>query len=211
MKIDETNISVETDVSLWQYDKSSRLNAMLSMMDSILNASFTDFLNNFETFVMSIKNIGNGEEIPIEAAFAIWSMVTGLKRPNVTIDGETRPISDELYKKILIARLQQMYTPGTLLAVESFLSSVFGNRVSVIDNNDMTIGIVITGDLTDEENAILGSDSISSILELPIGVGFGTTITRSVGQFGLNISDDNGQDLENFALTQSSENGGSLL
>jgi hypothetical protein len=184
---------------------------MLSMMGSVLNASFTDFLNNFETFVMSIKNIGNGEDIPIEAAFAIWSMVTGLKRPNVTIDGETRPISDELYKKILIARLQQMYTPGTLLAVESFLSSVFGNRVSVIDNNDMTIGIVITGDLTDEENAILGSDSISSILELPIGVGFGTTITRSVGQFGLNISDDNGQDLENFALTQSSDNGGSLL
>lgn len=211
MKIDPTTISVDTDVSLWQYDKSDKLNSMLSMMGSVLNASFTDFLNNFETFVMSIKNIGNGEEIPIEAAFAIWSMVTGLKRPNVTIDGETRPISDELYKKILIARLQQMYTPGTLLAVESFLSSVFGNRVSVIDNNDMTIGIVITGDLTDEENAILGSDSISSILELPIGVGFGTTITRSVGQFGLNISDDNGQDLENFALTQSSDNGGSLL
>lgn len=211
MKIDKTEISIDTDVSIWQYDRSVRLNALLSMMNSVLDASFTDFLNNFETFVMYIKNIGNGQEIPIDAAFAIWGMVTGMKRPMVTIDGTSRPISDELYKKILIARLQQMYSPGTLVAIESFLYSIFGNRVIVVDNNDMTIGVVITGELTDEESALLDNENISKIIELPIGVGFGYTTTKSVGQFGLNITQDNGQDLENFALSQSSDNGGSLL
>ena len=211
MKIDETNISVETDVSLWQYDKSSRLNAMLSMMDSILKASFTDFLNNFETFVMFIKNIGSSQDIPIDSAFSIWGMITGMKRPNVTVNGVTAPISDDLYKRILIARLQQMYTPGTLTAIEAFVSSVFGNGVNVIDNNDMTIGIVITGDLTDEESALLGSADLASIIELPIGVGFGITQIRSVGQFGLNMTENEGQNLENFALTQNSDNGGSLV
>lgn len=212
MKIDSTSIYLDTDrVVLWQYDRSPTLLSLFSVMKSVTDATFTDFLNNFKDFVMQISNIGTSGNIETSAALTIWGIVTGFPRPNVTIDGVTRPISDELYKRLLSARLHQMYSPGTLDAVETFISEVFGNSVYVIDNNDMTIGIVQVGDLPEEEQALIGStESILEILELPIGVGISISGEQETGQFGLNKTESEGQNLENFAETQSSDNGGSL-
>lgn len=211
MKIDSTSIYLDTDkVMLWQYDRSSTLLSLFSVMKSVSDATFTDFLNNFKDFVMQISNIGKSGNIETSAALTIWGIVTGLPRPNVTIDGTTMPISDELYKRILSARLHQMYSPGTLDAVETFVREVFGNSVYVIDNNDMTIGIVQVGNLSEEEQALIEStESLLEILELPIGVGIFIP-ERPTGQFGLNKTESVGQNLENFAESQSSLNGGSL-
>lgn len=211
MKIDETEIALDLDgVITWQYDKSPTLLALFGVMKSISKATFSDFLNNFKNFVMDIKNIGNGGDISPSAALAIWGIVTGIPRPYVTIEGSTIPISDDLYKRILSARLHQMYSPGSVIAIESFISEVFGDSVYIVDNNDMTISIITRDGLTDEELALINSGTFEGdILELPIGVGT-RKLGRITGQFGLNVTESNGQNLENFAKTQDNEWGGSL-
>lgn len=210
MKIDSTSASLDLgNVVLWQYDKSATLLSLLSVMKSVSDATFTDFINNFINFVMHISNIGTSGS-DASAALAIWGIVTGLPRPSVVVDGVSRPISDELYKRLLSARLHQMYSPGSLAAVETFIQEVFGNGVYVIDNNDMTIGIVQVDSLTDEEEALLSSnESIEGFLQLPIGVGL-VRASSPTGQFGLNVTENEGQNLENFAVTQDSDFGGSL-
>lgn len=215
MKVDETRLVIDTSgVITWQYDNSETLISLFQMMDSLSSATFTDFFNNFLNYVMTINNISTSGDPFDGAGLAIWGIVTGLKRPMVTIDGVTRPISDDNYKKILIARLHQMYRPGTLASIEQFMQDVFGNGVYVIENPDgeaMTISFVISGEITDPELNALASDSsnILKILELPIGVGLQTP-TRPTGQFGLNIDNDNGQNLENFAENSDDSFGGSL-
>ena len=211
MRIDSTSSSLELDrVVLWQYDKSQTFLSLLSVMKSVSDATFSDFINNFISFVVQISNIGTSGSVDASAALAIWGIATGLPRPNVTIDGVSKPISDNLYKRLLSARLHQIYSPGSLAAVETFIQEVFGNGVYVIDNNDMTIGIIQVGDLPDEESALLSSnESIESFLALPIGVGL-VRAAKPAGQFGLNMTEDNGQNLENFAEADDSNSGGSL-
>lgn len=210
MKIDSTSANLDLgNVVLWQYDNSPTLLSLLSVMKSVSDATFTDFINNFINFVMQISNIGTSGS-DAAAALAIWGIATGLSRPSVVINGVSMPISDGLYKRLLSARLHQIYSPGSLAAVETFIQEVFGTGVYVIDNNDMTIGVVQVGSLTDEEEALISSnESIESFLELPIGVGL-VRASRPAGQFGLNITENEGQNLENFAEAQDSNFGGSL-
>ena len=211
MKIDETEIMLDLDgVVTWQYDKSPTLLSLLEVMKSLSRATFSDFLNNFKNFVIDIGNIGTGGDIDSSSALAIWGIVTGLPRPSVMIDGESTPISDDLYKRLLSARLHQMYSPGSITAIESFISEVFGDSVYIIDNNDMTISIITREGLTDEESALINSDDFEGkVLELPIGVGT-RKIGKVTGQFGLNITESEGQNLENFAQSQGDNWGGSL-
>ena len=215
MKVDETKIELDTSrVITWQYDHSETLMSFFGVIDSLSSATFTDFFNNFLNYIMTIENIGTSGD-PFEGyGLAIWGIVTGLKRPTVTINGTTRPISDNNYKKILIARLHQMYRPATLASIEQFMQDVFGNGVYITENpngNPMTVSFIINGEIEDEELNALASDStnIIKILELPIGVGLDTP-TRPTGQFGLNFSETEGQNMENFAVDQSDGYGGSL-
>lgn len=211
MKIDSTETALYLDgVITWQYDKSPTLLALFDVMKSVFRATFSDFLNNFKNFVMDIKNIGTGGEISASSALAIWGIVTGLPRPNVTIDNAFMPISDDLYKRLISARLHQMYSAGSMAAIESFMYEAFGDSVYILDNNDMTISIITREGLTAEEQALINSDDFEGkVLELPIGVGT-RKIGRVTGQFGLNITESEGQNLENFAQSQSNSYGGSL-
>ena len=211
MKIDSTETALNLDgVITWQYDKSQTLLALLDVMKSLSRATFSDFLNDFKNFAMDIKNIGTGGEISASSALAIWGIVTGLPRPNVTIDNESVPISDDLYKRLISARLHQMYSEGSTAAIESFIYDAFGDSVYIFDNNDMTISIITRDGLTAEEQALINSDDFEGkVLELPIGVGT-RKIGKVTGQFGLNITESEGQNLENFAQSQSDSHGGSL-
>lgn len=211
MKIDSTETALNLDgVITWQYDKSPTLLALLDVMKSLSRATFSDFLNDFKNFAMDIKNIGTGGEISASSALAIWGIVTCLPRPNVTIDNESVPISDDLYKRLISARLHQMYSEGSTAAIESFIYDVFGDSVYISDNNDMTISIITRDGLTAEEQALINSDDFEGkVLELPIGVGT-RKIGKVTGQFGLNITESEGQNLENFAQYQSDSHGGSL-
>lgn len=215
MKVDETKIEIDTSgVITWQYDHSGTLMSLFQMIGSLSSATFTDFFNNFLNYVMTINNISTSGDPFDGAGLSIWGVVTGLKRPSVTIDGTIRPISDENYKKILIARLHQMYRPATLASIEQFMQDVFGNGVYIVENpngNPMTISFIINGEIEDEELNALASSSndILKILELPIGVGLETP-TRPTGQFGLNFTEGNGQNLENFAENADDDFGGSL-
>lgn len=211
MKIDSTEIALNLDdVITWQYDKSQTLLALFDVMKSLSRATFSDFLNSFKNFVMDIKNIGTGGEISASSALAIWGIVTGLPRPNVTIDNASVPISDDLYKRLISARLHQMYSTGSMSAIESFMYEAFGDSVYILDNNDMTISIITRDGLTAEEQALINSDDFEGkVLELPIGVGT-RKIGKVTGQFGLNMTESEGQNLENFAQHQSDSHGGSL-
>ena len=212
MKVDETQIDIDTDgVVLWQYDKSPRLLAMLGMLKSCSMACCTDFENNFLAYVMTIPNSSTEQDQFGGIGLVIWGNAIGLKRPTVTVEGVSRPISDETYKKILTARFHQMFSAGNVESLNEFMYSIFGNTAFLKDNNDMTLTLVVSYSTGNAElDSLLSSgDDILQILELPIGVGL-THETTPTGTFGLNFTDSEGQNLENFAISESSDNGGTM-
>ena len=212
MKVDETEIDIDTSrVVLWQYDKSQRLLALLGMLKSCSMACCTDFENNFLAYVMNISNSSTDQDPFDGIGLVVWGNAIGLKRPNVKVDGVTRPISDNEYKKILTARLHQMFSAGDVDSLNEFMFSIFGNTAFLQDNNDMTLTLVVTGSTGNDEldSLLSSSDDILQILELPIGVGL-THETTPTGTFGLNFTESEGQNLENFAISESSENGGTM-
>lgn len=212
MKVDETEIDIDTNgVVLWQYDKSHRFLALLGMLKSCSMACSTDFENNFLAYVMTISNSSTDQDPLDGIGLVIWGNAIGLKRPNVKVNGVTRPISDNEYKRILTARLHQMFSAGDVDSLNEFMFSIFGNTAFLQDNNDMTLTLVVTGSTgNDELDSLLSSgEDILQILELPIGVGL-THETTPTGTFGLNFTESEGQNLENFAISESSENGGTM-
>lgn len=213
MKVDETEINIDTDgVVLWQYDKSPRLLALLGMLKSCSMACCTDFENNFLAYVMNISNSSTDQDPFGGIGLVIWGNAIGLKRPNVKVDGVTRPISDNEYKRILTARLRQMFSSGDVDSLNKFMFSIFGNTAFLQDNNDMTLTLVVTGSTGNDEldSLVSSGDDILQILELPIGVGL-THETTPTGTFGLNFTESEGQNLENFAINENSENGGTMV
>lgn len=143
-----TNASIDNSadsdfkkVITWQYDNATKLVAVVQM--------FKDF------FDQSTKNLWNGigSGIDIESAqtinpyyLAIWGKILGVKRPTIAYQTAPlqRPMSDSLYRKILIARFRLVNSAPTVDSYLTFVKYVFGNNVRVDYRSDMSIGFTFT-------------------------------------------------------------------
>jgi len=76
------------------------------------------------------------------------------------------PIADDFYRQLIIAKAAQRLTDGTVSSMDNVLTAAFGSG-HYIDNQDMTMDVVIEGTLTDDEITILLD---TKLLTKPSGV-----------------------------------------
>ena len=212
MKIDTTTPSLDLDkVITWQYDQSPRFVSMIQMMDRYAEAGSSSFITKFIEYVISINNSGGDSDPFSGAGLNIWGEALGFPRPIVN----GNPIGDDAYRRILVARMRMMFSDATGEATRRFMYDVFGGGASLIDNMDMSVTLVADSNAIDDADlrSLATNSEIGKILELPAGVGIGGNKIVPSGIFGLNVSDKSegvGQNLENFAVSQSSGFGGTF-
>ena len=186
---------------LWQYDKAPNLIALLGAMNDFATLSTKNFWDYYASSVFNIKNADS-------FGLSVWGSIIGIARPSVTINGVIAPISDGFYRRILLGKFFLYNSNYSMADLNMYLKIVFGNRVTVTDGLDMSINYVASGTLTDEESALLATNS-GLIYEYPAGVKSNSPATLA-GILGLNDSQESGQNKENLALNKDDSNGGAF-
>lgn len=186
---------------LWQYDKAPNLIALLGAMNDFATLSTKNFWDYYANSVFNIKNADS-------FGLSVWGSIIGITRPSVTINGITAPISDNLYRRILLGKFFLYNSNFSMADLNSYLKIVFDNRITVTDGLDMSINYVVSGTLDNEEAALIASNS-SLIYEYPAGVKSNSP-AAAVGVLGLNDDQTTGQNKNNLALSASDSNGGSF-
>lgn len=152
-------------VYLWQYEDAERLHAILKGSEEFFGVAVTQFWEDFRDKIFNISTaVGFGLDL--------WGQILGIPRPTYTheVDGAdvTEPISDDLYRRVLLGALYKMNTNATVYDINHYLSYIFPDRAFVVrDNLDMTFTVFAVFVPTDEEKAVLRLDNF---IPRPAGV-----------------------------------------
>lgn len=96
-------------------------------------------------------------------------------------------VTDETYRKFLIARGGQLLTDGSIASMTAVLVAAFGDGNYYVDNGDMTLDVIIDPDMDD---VVMGIVQTTDLLTKPAGVRF-RLISRVVrGLLSIGIIDN---------------------
>lgn len=103
-----------------------------------------------------------------ETWHSIW-LSGALPALNIEVRSESQntqipnfPLDDETFRKCLLAKLQLLYSNGSVYDINSYLANIFtGKSVYVQDNYDMTMNIVFSDTPTDADLTIITSPDFS--------------------------------------------------
>ena len=139
--IDNTTGGNLDRVILWQYDHADNLISIIELFRQFFKDSTTDF---FDEYVKKF-NLSNPDEVT-DYGLAVWGKVLDIPRPTLTYtdNGEevTRTMSKELYRRILAGRIVLSEKNASVPAYIEYVTSVFGDGVTVIDGQDMSLSFV---------------------------------------------------------------------
>lgn len=175
-------------VILWQYDNAEKLVAFIEMLKDLFNKSTKEFWEK------RADSIAIGDPDKCDAfGLAVWGKILNTPRPTLTYNEESHSMSDELYRKILVAKVRLLNKDATVKNYIDFVKYIFDGNVQVNDGHDMSLSFSIkTGaTLTDEEEAALTQAS-DIIFPYPAGVKSNTHSDSLM--FGLSVDGDEPQD-----------------
>lgn len=103
-----------------------------------------------------------------ETWHSIW-LSGALPALNIEVRSESQntqipnfPLDDETFRKCLLAKLQLLYSNGSVYDINKYLSNIFtGKSVYIQDNYDMTMNIVFSDTPTDADLTIITSPDFS--------------------------------------------------
>ena len=191
-------------IVIWQYDESKSICALIDQ--------FKQWSNNTTGSVWDSISKGFNlatKEDATDFTLSLFGRVMGVSRLDVTVDGVTRTMSKELYRRILVAKFRLLNGNGSIADYSKFVSTIFGNNVTFTDNHDMSVAVEWTGgEPTDEENKELkyAFDNYRKyIFSYPTGVEERLTITGKRFWLAENASDKptastNGGGLDNSSF-----------
>lgn len=208
---------------LWQYDKAPNLIALLSEWKSFLDAAVKDFWDANRDFVFNLDKAGTADDPTHGAGLGFIGLILGVRWPEVTVGGATSPVSFDLYRKLLKGWAKIIHGDGSSASINEFLATVFGKgKVKMSDNGAlmatdspdsdaphhvMTITYTDIG-LSGEEKALY--DQHPDLVRIyPCGVR-NYIEPGTIGPLGLNETETEGQNLENYAITGNSPSGGAF-
>lgn len=163
------NFTIDTSLCyLWQYDNAENLKGILHDQEQFIKQNVTDVFEHYTEKVFSIKTADT-------FGLNVWGQILGVKRDYTltkTVEEETVTsvisVSDELYRRMLIATATRHNMAGTLPEIWKYLQIILpGREFYIHDKHDMSIEIQYRFIPTDEELAILQD---SSFIPLPAGV-----------------------------------------
>lgn len=157
--------SIEADlkkVITWQYDNATNLVALIMSMEEFFSESTQKFWDDWPTDVANIDTAN-------DFGLSVWGMLVGVKR-FILEDGQGggTPISSELYRRIIKAKVKLLDGNASMKDYCDFVYAIFGGGVAPVDGLDMSLTFTDNG-LTGEE-ALLFAQHMDEIVVYPAGV-----------------------------------------
>lgn len=150
----------------WQYDNASVINSLVEAKNNWYSANLTEF---WQGIVSDFLNINTANDWGLN----LWGKILQVKRL-YNVNGEQISLSTELYRRLILGKLQLIRMNGTVPEINSYLNFIFAPYATetsypayVQDNRDMTVSYIFNFQPTDEELALIYS---RSFLPTPAGV-----------------------------------------
>ena len=118
----------------WQYDNAPHLIGMIGMIQSFYNAAIKSQYDRFLSTTFDINNLDT-------FGSTVWSMILGVARPTYydTVTGETKPISDGFYRRLIAGRAQLIFSNYSLAALNRAVKAAYGDTIKITDNFNCSI------------------------------------------------------------------------
>ena len=174
-------------VYLWQYDKANNLIALLNAKKEFYDNNFSAALEYFYNNIFNVETAdANGLEL--------FGLLLGISRPYyVNAGGDTVYFTDDMYRKLLLARIIKLNSNGSTESLNNYVNFIFNdnNEPVYIENYlDMTINLIMYYQPSAEDMAVINSDGF---LPIPAGVLVNVIIVPPEQTFGFD-----GSGLSNF-------------
>lgn len=193
---------------IWQYDKASKLNSLITQKESWYTKYVTNFIRDF---FWNIFNIDTANEFGL----TIWGKMLGLDRNVVFIGGESHYLTTEQYRFLLKGQILKFNMKNVSVPeINKYLRVIFNlednSQAFVKDNQDMTITYNITKDMGLLQEEITQLLNYYDFLPRPAGVGVNVVLSYE-GYFGFEGSGENRGGFADDNDTSETINGGIFL
>lgn len=193
---------------IWQYDKASKLNSLITQKQSWYTKYVTNFIRDF---FWNIFNIDTANEFGL----TIWGKMLGLDRNVVFIGGESHYLTTEQYRFLLKGQILKFNMRNVSVSeINKYLRVIFNlednSQAFVRDNFDMSITYVITKDMGLLQEEITQLLNYYDFLPRPAGVGVNVVLSYD-GYFGFEGAGENRGGFADDNDTSETINGGIFL
>lgn len=155
-----------SDNIIWQYDNAPNIKSLIQSKENWYKRNNEGFWQDIITNFLDIHSADNW-------GLNLWGTVLKVSRTYI-INGQTVTLSKELYRRLILGKLQLIYSNGTVPEIMDYCNFIFANRIMsdspavyVTDNLDMTITYTFTFSPSLEELALIYS---RELLPTPAGV-----------------------------------------
>ena len=151
---------------IWQYDNAPVLKSIIKQKNEWYNENLNGF---WEKIVSDFLNINTANDWGLN----LWGKILKVKRL-YNVNGEQISLSTELYRRLILGKLQLIRSKGTVPEINKYINFVFSPYTTstafagfVQDMRDMSVVYIFNFEPTDEELALIYS---REFLPTPAGV-----------------------------------------
>lgn len=151
---------------IWQYDNADNLKSLINAKNEYYNKNLKDFWNSIIDEFLNIQTA-------LDWGLNLWGQILKVNR-TYNVNGQNITLSTELYRKLILGKLQLIHSNGTPVEINKYLNFIFKEHITptspaafVRDNLDMSVYYVLNFEPTDEELALIYS---RKFLPTPAGV-----------------------------------------
>lgn len=153
-------LNVDFDLSkhiLWQYDNAPNINALTELKTAWYKKNVVEFWNYINKCFLDILNADDW-------ALNNWAKILRVKR-QYNINGQIVTLSKDLFARLLVGKINLLFSNGTVPEINKYINFVFSNHISpnnrlagyVKDNQNMSVVYDIMFEPTLEELALMYS------------------------------------------------------
>lgn len=151
---------------IWQYENAESLKSLIQSKEDWYNENLADF---WQGIVDNFLNINTADDWGLN----LWGRILQVNRV-YNVYGETTTLSTEMYRRLILGKLQLLTSNGTVPEINKYLNFIFSDYVTdtgygaiVRDVYDMTVVYILNFEPDDEELALIYS---RTFLPTPAGV-----------------------------------------
>ena len=149
------NISLADNI-IWQYDNAPAIKGLIQSKQNWYDTNNSGF---WQSVVDNFLNIHTANDWGLE----LWGKILKVARI-YNISGQTVTLSTELYRRLILGKLQLIHSNGTLPEMMNYCNFVFSDHITelsyavlVIDNHDMSVTYTFNFQPNQEELALIYS------------------------------------------------------
>lgn len=143
-----------TDNILWQYDNAPNLKSLIESKQEYYNQNNSEF---WQQIITDFLNINTATDWGLN----LWGQILQVNRIYI-LNGKTLTLSTDLYRRLILGKLQLIHSNGTVPEINQYINSIFSNHKTdttiagfVKDELDMSVVYVLNFEPTEEELALI--------------------------------------------------------